>query len=368
MKRDFIKPEIKTPALLLDEHICKANIRRMAKKAKKFELHFKPHMKTHQSAIIGKWFEEAGVSAITVSSVSMAKYFSNHGWNDITIAFPVNIRQIKEINELAGSIKLTLLVTNSYTIHLLDQKLSNNLNVYVELDTGGHRSGLKPSNLAEIENLIDILERTKNLTWIGFYSHSGHSYQARSKEEIEKIHYSVHAQFKKIKANLTQKYGSFQICSGDTPCCSIGDNFEQIDAISPGNFVFYDIMQHQIGSCDIQDIAVAMVCPIVDKYPNREELIIYGGAIHFSKESLGTSHQMYGLPCYREKGCWRPFENETYLKSLSQEHGIVRCTPKTFDEFKIGETITILPVHSCLTAHLMGSFILAGGRKIKQLA
>ncbi len=98
--------KINRPTLLVDEALCRRNIARMAEKARIAGVRFRPHFKTHQSAAIGEWFREAGVTAITVSSVSMARYFSGAGWSDITIAFPVNLREMEEINRLAGEIHL----------------------------------------------------------------------------------------------------------------------------------------------------------------------------------------------------------------------------------------------------------------------
>ena len=40
----------------------------------------------------------------------MVKYFADYGWNDITIAFPVNIREFSEIEILAKRIILNVLV------------------------------------------------------------------------------------------------------------------------------------------------------------------------------------------------------------------------------------------------------------------
>ena len=77
---------ITQPTLLLDETRCRANIRRMADKARAHGLDFRPHCKTHQSLAIGRWLREAGVEKITVSSVAMAAYFARE-WDDITIAF-----------------------------------------------------------------------------------------------------------------------------------------------------------------------------------------------------------------------------------------------------------------------------------------
>ena len=231
-----------SPTLLLDEDICRTNIQRMAQKAEKNDLAFKPHMKTHQSAQIGQWLAEAGVTAITVSSVKMAQYFADHGWDDITIAFPCNTRAISQINQLAAEVDLSLLVNDAQTAKKLGSSLENSVQVYIEFDTGSGRTGLQVDQLANIQQLISIIDNKGCLHWRGFYSHPGHSYDARSGDDIRDIHQSVIAQCKQLRDALSDTQ-SFEICIGDTPCCSAATNFEGVDAISPGNFVFYDLMQ-----------------------------------------------------------------------------------------------------------------------------
>ena len=86
--------ELERPTLLVNPVIAQQNIAFMAEKARRQGIRFRPHFKTHQSAAVGEWFRQVGVTAITVSSVDMALYFADHGWDDITIAFPVNIRQM----------------------------------------------------------------------------------------------------------------------------------------------------------------------------------------------------------------------------------------------------------------------------------
>ncbi|PKP10843.1 MAG: alanine racemase, partial [Bacteroidetes bacterium HGW-Bacteroidetes-4] len=39
---------------------------------------------------------------------------------------------------------------------------------------------------------------------------------------------------------------------------------------------------------------------------------------------------------------------------ISQEHGIVNVPAHLMHEFKVGDLIYIVPVHSCLTANLLG--------------
>jgi len=58
---------ITRPTLVVDEGRVRRNIARMATKARASGVRFRPHFKTHQSAAIGAWFREEGVTAITAS-------------------------------------------------------------------------------------------------------------------------------------------------------------------------------------------------------------------------------------------------------------------------------------------------------------
>ena len=107
--------KITQPTLFIDKTKCKENIYRMFSKAKSNKLDFRPHFKTHQSIEIGLWFKEIGVNKITVSSFTMAEYFSSQ-WDDITVAFPINILEIETINNLAKKITLNICIENIESI------------------------------------------------------------------------------------------------------------------------------------------------------------------------------------------------------------------------------------------------------------
>jgi D-serine deaminase-like pyridoxal phosphate-dependent protein len=135
--------QIQKPTMVLDKAVALKNLANMAKKAANNHLIFRPHFKTHQSAEIGSWFRENGILTITVSSIEMAQYFADHGWADITIAFPVNLRQLSAINELAQHITLNLLLDAEHVAMQLNDALTTAVNVWLEIDAGYHRTGLR---------------------------------------------------------------------------------------------------------------------------------------------------------------------------------------------------------------------------------
>jgi len=350
---------IQRPTLLLDRSRALANIERMARKAARSRVRFRPHFKTHQSAAVGEWFRQGGVEAITVSSVEMARYFAQHGWQDITIAFPANILEIEAINHLARQVELGLLVESAETANFLAQHLSSRVNIWLKIDTGYGRTGLAWSDLNAILRLAEQIEAAPHLSLRGLLTHSGHTYGARSKAEVEAIYRDSLAKLVTGQERLaTAGFSRIELSIGDTPSCSLVDDLSGVDEIRPGNFLFYDLMQLQIGACREAEIAVALACPVVAKHPTQNKLVIYGGAVHLSKEAIRSAdgRPLYGYVAELGAEGWGPRLERACVSGLSQEHGLIEADDETVARFNVGDLVTILPVHSCLTVNLMGQY------------
>jgi len=359
---------ITKPTLFLDEKQCRKNIETMCSKAKKSNVDFRPHFKTHQSQEIGSWFKEFGIDKITVSSLEMARYFAED-WNDITVAFPVNILEIETINSLAQNIELNLLVESRESITALESSLKHRVGAFIKIDTGYHRTGVDPNQIAEIDELARMIAESEMTEFKGFLAHAGHSYKCRSKEEIRVVHKQSTEAIVTLAEHFSNKYSDLTVSIGDTPTCSVADDFSMVDEIRPGNFVFYDLAQHQIGACEINQIAAAMACPIVAIHKARNEIVIYGGGVHFSKECLEEEKHgaVYGQVVEKKETGWGDPTPDMYIKSLSQEHGIIATPESEISKYKVGDCVHVLPVHSCMTANLMKSYKTTDGKTISRL-
>lgn len=356
---------LKEPTLLVDKQKCIANIKAMKAKADKAEIMFRPHFKTHQSKAVGEWFREQGVDKITVSSVRMAKYFAEDGWNDITIAFPVNILELDDLNELAKSINLNLQVESIGTVRFLESYLTSKVNIFIKIDSGYHRTGIWCENVQEIEAVVEETQQSEMLNLLGFLTHSGQNYNAGNEKEIIANHGQSLRVMSEIKDYFKEKYPNLIASIGDTPGCSLSDEFYGIDEIRPGNFVFYDLMQFILGSCHDTDIAIAMACPVVAKHKDRNEIVIYGGGVHFSKEFMQAGDdKLFGSLVKLEDEGWTQILAGGYLTSLSQEHGIIKVNDDLFANIDMGEQIGVIPVHSCMTVSAMRCMFTTDGEEL----
>lgn len=358
------------PTLLLDKNKCLANINLMVEKAASNNVVFRPHFKTHQSHEIGRWFRDAGVKRIAVSSMKMAAYFADDGWGDITVAFPVNVHEKERINTLAEKITLNLLVVSPENIDWLAREVKHNINLFIEVDTGQNRTGVLPGDTKSIDSILSQLARHSHFKFSGFLSHGGHSYKItgdRSKI-ISTLKEGIGMMFP-LKEKYRHEYPELIVSPGDTPGCSASDSFEWADEIRPGNFVFYDYGQYEIGSCSLDAIAVAMACPVVSVSPEKNEVVVHGGAVHFSKDylTLPDGKPSYGkVVALTERG-WNTEETGMYVKSLSQEHGVIHVEKEKSVKIKIGDWLGILPIHSCLTADVMKSYQTLEGDRISMM-
>ena len=322
-----------TPTLVINKAISLKNLDKMIDVANTNNLVLRPHFKTHQSIEIGTWFKEKGVTSITVSSISMAKFFSSE-WNDITIAFPLNILEIDKLNLMIRGNRVKLLIDSLSSLKILDGKLEDSIEVYLKIDVGYNRAGLKVEEKQKIKSIIEFCKTSKKISFLGFLAHFGDSYKSKNKMEIKNV---FQKSIEKIKV-LSDSFPNYHISIGDTPTSSIVKKYPGfINEIRPGNFVFYDLAQYKIGSCEIDDIAIR----------------IYGGSVHFSKDRLRENESdIFGYVYFGE--VWDVSNKIGYIKSLSQEHGIVKLEKEI--DIKIGDQLNIIPVHSCLAVDKMGKF------------
>ncbi len=346
---------ITRPALVVDEGRVRRNIARMAAKARASGVRFRPHFKTHQSAAIGAWFREEGVTAITASSLSMAAYFAADGWQDITVAFPVNWREIETINRLAGQVRLGLLVDSVETARFLVERVTSPADVWLDVDTGYHRTGVDWED-AEAAAAIAATLRGSRLTLRGLLTHAGHSYKEHTAEAVRALYDETVARLSHVRGQLADAgYDGLELSLGDTPCCSLVEDFSAVDEIRPGNFPYYDIMQAEIGSCGVDDIAAVVACPVVSKYPARNQVVIYGGGVHLSKEFITDrqGRKNFGWLALPTDSGWEVLPDRSYVCSLSQEHGVLQMDAADFDRLRVGDLVLVLPVHSCMSADLL---------------
>lgn len=356
---------IKGPALVLDEDRVRANIMRMAGRLQARGAKFRPHFKTHQSAEVGRWFRDAGVEAITVSSLPMAEYFAQDGWNDILIAVTANPRNYERYLKLAEKINLHLIVDHPGQVNPFWFPHHPRLKMWIEIDIGDNRSGIPAENHDEILNLARYIEESPNMEFVGLLSHAGFTYRSRSNEDIHRMAQESGDRALKAIARIRESgFPGALLSYGDTPSCST-EHQVGFDELRPGNFIFYDLQQVEITSCSLEDIGVVMAVPVISVRSELGRVITHGGGVHLSRDFLGdrANAQFGKVVPLTETGWGDPIPGVS-LHNLSQEHGWIKGPQEWASTLHPGDLLGILPVHSCMAVDCMNYYITTKGEKL----
>lgn len=355
--------QITSPTLLINEKITRANIQRMADKAARYGKKLVPHWKTAQSHEIGSWAKEYGIKEVTASSIKLAEYLCGQGWENIHIAFPFNVLEIPRLNYLSVKQSLSVQIVNPVTAQKLADELAHEVGFFIEIDAGYGRTGVHITDFGTMEKIIRIAASSDKLKFKGFYLHPGHTYYTPDKDGIyDQSRQALHM----LKIKYQSEFPNLVTRVGDTPGCAVTEDFGDIDELGPGNFVFFDLMQFELGSCSKEDIAVCLAVPVVDISYERKEILIHGGGVHLAKDVLidANGNKNFGEVVFLNESGWTIPADRSYVKSVSQEHGLIKASDSLFGSVKVGDLLGILPVHSCMTADCMGEYLSLNGKWI----
>ena len=98
--------------------------------------------------------------AITVSSPEMAAVFAAAGWRDITIAIPLNPNCASIYERLASKCRLNLLTDSAEAVEALATRMHAPVGVWIEIDSGDHRTGLDPEDQNAVIRTADRIRAT----------------------------------------------------------------------------------------------------------------------------------------------------------------------------------------------------------------
>ncbi len=362
-----------TPALLLDRDILQRNIDAMAAKARRLGVRLRPHIKTHKCIEIGKLQRDAGARGITVATIVEARDFAAAGFDDITWAVPLPLSRLAEVIELARRITLRVLVDSEAAAAALDaaaRAAGLKVHVWLEVDCGYHRSGVDPARAGSAA-LAARLARSDGLEFDGILTHAGHSYHAKTRDELCRIARQEREEMVRFAGQLRAagvRVPSVSI--GSTPSMAAHDDLAGIDEVRPGNYAFYDYMQAAAGVCRPEDVAVSVLATVISHQPGAGQVIVDAGALAMSKD-LGHGADFgraRGLGPLYASVAGAALDPDVSLVAVSQEHGFVAGrTPAAVEgRFAVGEPVRIMPNHSCLTAAMFDAYHVTRGGEVTE--
>jgi D-serine deaminase-like pyridoxal phosphate-dependent protein len=359
--------DLQTPALILDRRRLEANARRMRENVGALGARLRPHVKTAKSIDVLRVLAGDEALPITVSTLAEARYFFERGVRDILYA--VGIAPVK-LPEIAGLIragcKLRIILDTleaAESVRSFSETEAVAIGVLIEIDSDGHRAGVAPGDPL----LIEIGRRLgRNLA--GVMTHAGASYDCRTREQFEAMAEQERALTVEAAERLRQAGMPCDIVSvGSTPTLHYARKLDGVTEARAGVYAFGDLVQAELGTCNIEDIAIGVLASVIGHNHQHGRVLIDAGFLALSRDR-GTADLPvdwgYGAVCAPTTG--QVIEGVT-VSSTNQEHGIItsRSGPIDFASFPVGSRVLILPNHACATAAAYDRyFVTDGGERI----
>ncbi|HEX9693264.1 MAG TPA: alanine racemase [Gemmatimonadales bacterium] len=335
--------ELPTPALLLDLDVLERNLEWMAARCRALDVALRPHIKTHKCIEIAQRQIALGGQGITVATLQEARDFADHGFADITWAFPVVLSRLEEIQRLADRITLRVVVDSHTAIDALES-LRCPLHVWLKIDCGYHRAGVAPDDPIA-EALAARLAASDRLSFDGLLTHSGHAYAGPGRAEA----LAAAREERDVTVGFAERLRAHGISVsavsvGSTPAMRAIDSLDGVSEARPGNYAFFDYTQVTLGSCTPAECALTVLATVVSSRPSADHAVVDAGALALSKDTggkgtvpgtMGETYRDYALGV---------LHGGQRLIALSQEHGVMRGS------LTVGERVRILTNHSCLAA------------------
>ncbi|KVU48342.1 DSD1 family PLP-dependent enzyme [Burkholderia cepacia] len=346
---------LNTPAALIDVGRMRHNIGRMQAHLDALGVRFRPHVKTTKCTHVVDAQIAAGAQGVTVSTLKEAEQFFAHGIRDIVYAVgmvPAKLGQALALRRQGCDLKL---VTDSlpaaHAIAEFGRAHGERFEVWIEVDVDGRRSGIPP----DAGLLIDVGRALVDggLVLGGVLAHAGSSYEYSTPEALAAIAEQERSRTVRAAERLRAAGLPCPVVSiGSTPTALAARHLDGVTEVRAGVYVMFDLVMHNIGVCDLSDIALSVLTTVIGHQEEKGWAIVDAGWMAMSRDR-GTQRQArdfgYGQVC-TEHG---DVLGDYVMSAANQEHGIVShaSAPDSgiAQRFPIGTRLRILPNHACAT-------------------
>lgn len=346
-----------TPAAVIDQKRMHDNITRMQQRMNTLGVRFRPHVKTSKCIPVTQAQIAAGAYGITVSTLKEAQYFFEQGITNILYAVGISPNKLPAVLALRRSGCNLKIITDNIPAaqHIVEFGKTHQeaFEVWIEIDTDGHRSGLKPDQ----SDLLDVARHIHEggLILGGVMTHAGSSYDLNTPQALAAMAEQersgcVHAAQRIRNAGMPCPVVSV----GSTPTALSAEHLEGVTEVRAGVYVFFDLTMYNIGVCSMDNIAQSVLTTVIGHQPEKGWAIVDAGWMAMSRDRSTQKQSInfgYGQVCDANGQALLGYT----LSGANQEHGIVSYTGKNeackhiAEQFPVGTLLHILPNHACAT-------------------
>ena len=297
-----------------------------------------PHVKTHKSADVLRMQIDAGMTSFKCATLNEAELLARGGAKEIIVAYPLlhpkKLERFMRLIEMYSEtdFKVILSTTEHLNALAVSAKKSNKVvGVYVDLDTGMHRTGVQPGEHAA--TFYTQAASTDGIKVLGIHVFDGHTLYKPDLEErkmlvsksVKHIHdVWEHAakQGLEILDNLVGGSWSFHLYPREPKV-----------RVSPGTWIYWDSRNASMPELNFQ-VAAVVLGQVIDRNLQEGTVTVDIGSKAIAPDQpIPERMKLVGYA-------------RAELVSQSEEHGVIKLNGEVLD---VGEMVLAKPGHACTT-------------------
>ena len=245
------KWDLDTPALCVDLDALEANLARMQRTARTNGIASRPHAKTHKTPAIARMQLESGSVGICVAKIGEGEALFEHGIDRILMTTsnvtPFKIQRAMNLRKWCpGFIQATDTAANARDLSEAAQAAGIVADVVVDVDPGGHRTGITPGQPAlELAQLVDQLPGLRLRGMLCYDGGSQHvkGFDTRKAQTLERLAPAGETFEQMRRSGLNTEIFS----GGGTGTYNIDHETPGFTDVQVGSYVFMDAQYLAIG-------------------------------------------------------------------------------------------------------------------------
>jgi D-serine deaminase-like pyridoxal phosphate-dependent protein len=343
-----VPPDLETPAAVVDVRRLERNLARMAIATDAAGVALRPHAKTHKCVDIGRRQLANGATGLTVATMAEAELFASAGCPSVFIAYPLWAGSGDRGARLAALRDHTDLRVGVDSLEAAARLAAAvpGLKVLVEVDSGQHRSGVRPDNVASLAAAC----RKLGLDVLGAFTHPGHAYTAPA--DVPRATEDERAALAAAGAALADVLDQQPVLSGGSSPTAATRIAAPLTEVRPGTYVFGDRQQLHLSGRKEEDIALVLAARVVSVQRPGEAVLDAGS------KTLSS-----------DRPSWLPGHGlileapEATIGVLSEEHAVVRglATP-----LAVGDLVRVVPNHVCTVVNLTSELLVVSDGQVTE--
>jgi D-serine deaminase-like pyridoxal phosphate-dependent protein len=339
-----------TPDVVVDLDRVDARIAGLAAVMRERGVALRPHAKTHKSIEFGRRQLASGAGGLTVATIGEAEVYADVGFDDLFIAYPVIAAGPKalRLRALADLCKLSVGADSVAGLEALADATrgARPAAVLIEIDVGGHRTGVPPGAAGTLASRAVGL----GLTVRGVFTHGGHGYGGRA-ERVAAAQDEVTGLAAAAEAVRAAGIEPLVISAGSTPTAELSAR-GPVTEERPGTYIFGDRQQAFLEGRSFDDTALLVASTVVSHGPG-DGFVVDAGAKILGKDVapyLAGHGTVVGYP-------------EAVISRVNDHHGVVDL-PAGAARPAVGEIVWIAPNHVCPVVNLVDEYVVAQAGRI----